>query len=215
MEQVNYLERDFPTEMWLPLAEQGAVKYFSAGELIYLQESPASSFFYLKSGRVKSYIQSEEGDERVLNIYNQGSIFGEAAFFDELPRVSSAVAIEGCEVVAIDKNAVQQQFVKAPQLALAMIKYLARTVRILSNQVDDMAFRPVPQRLARYLLRHVSPGGEVRVTQEEIASSVSASRITVSRVLGQFVEKGWVETKYGTIVVQEQHKLEEFIGESP
>ena len=53
----------------------------SSGYLIYLQGTEATCFYYLKKGKVKSFIQSEDGAERTLNLYQQGSIFGEASIF--------------------------------------------------------------------------------------------------------------------------------------
>lgn len=206
----HHLELDFPRELWLPFVTNRAVVRCGVGHLIYQQESMASCFYYLKSGKVKSFIQSEEGQERVLHIYHAGSLFGEAAFFDELPRVSSALALEPCEVVSLDKDLVEQEFVKDPKLALSMMKYLARTVRILSTQVDDMAFRPAPQRVARYLVAHMGKNGKVSVTQDEIAASISTSRVTVSRVLKKFMDKQWLETNYGEISVKNSTELELF-----
>ena len=122
----------------------------SPGHLIYLQDTEATCFYYLKKGRVKSFIQSADGAERVLNLYRAGSLFGEASFFDELPRVSSAIALTPCELVPIDRELVTQAVATDPELAMSMLKYLARTVRLLSGQLDDMAFRPVPWRLAGF-----------------------------------------------------------------
>lgn len=207
---MNYLEQDFPTSLWFPFASHHTTTPYSEGQLIYLQDTAANCFYYLKVGKVKSFIQSEDGNERVLNIYNQGSIFGEASFFDEMPRVSSAIAMEPCEVVSIDRVFVEEQFAKDPKLAMAMLKYLARTVRLLSSQLDEMAFRPVPQRVARYLLSHTNQKGEVIATQEDIAASVSASRITVSRVLSNFMKNDWLETKYGIILLKNTEELQGF-----
>lgn len=201
---------EFPDELWLPFAQNRPVVRCGVGHLIYQQESHASCFYYLKSGKVKSYIQSEEGNEKVLHIYHTASLFGEAAFFDELPRVSSAMALEISEIVPIDRDLVEQEFAKDPKLALSMLKYLGRTIRLLSNQVDDMAFRPAPQRVARYLLAHIRKNDMVIATQDEIASSISTSRVTVSRVLKKFMEDDWVETSYGGIVIKNIIKLEEF-----
>lgn len=199
---------DFPTALWLPFASQGRTKHFPEGHLIYLQDTNATCFYYLKSGKVKSFIQSEDGNERVLNIYTEGSIFGEAAFFDELPRISSAITQSSCEVVSIDKKTVEKHFTQSPELALSMINYLARTVRLLSNQVDDMAFRPASQRVARYLMNHTDCKGKVLTTQEDIANSISTSRVTVSRILGKFAEKGLLTTSYGEIILNDLDGLE-------
>lgn len=201
-------ELDFPAGIWETFAKSRPPVRCSPGYLIYLQETEATCFYYLKSGRVKSFIQSEDGAERVLNVYRAGSLFGEASFFDELPRVSSAVALTPCEIVPIDRELVSQEFARNPELALAMMKYLARTVRLLSGQVDQMAFRPARWRVANYLLT-LSSAGQVSGTQEDIAAAVSASRVTVSRVLNDFAQNGWVELGYRTVFLREPGKLKE------
>ena len=202
-------ELDFPTGIWEPFARSRPPVRCSPGYLIYLQDTEATCFYFLKSGRVKSFIQSEDGGERLLNIYKSGSLFGEASFFDELPRVSSAVALTSCEIVPIDRELVTQEFARNPELALAMMQYLARTVRLLSGQVDQMAFRPARWRVANYLLTLSPAGGPVSCTQDDIAAAVSASRVTVSRVLADFARQGWVELGYRTINLLEPEQLKE------
>ncbi len=209
------MKQDAEKELWLPLLQHGTVRTWRQGHLIYQQEREATCFYYLKSGKVKSFIQSEEGQERVLNLYQGGDLFGMASFFGELPRMSSAVALEDCKVVSLDKNLVELELSRDPKLALLMMKYLARTVRLLSEQVDDMAFRPAPQRVARYLLLQGKTSGKVKATQDEIADSVSTSRVTVSRVLKKFTELGWVETRYGEIRLKALEALQQFsLGDS-
>ena len=198
---------DIPAHIWAPFARRRAPIRCSPGFLIYLQGTEATCFYYLKEGRVKSFIQSEDGAERVLNLYEAGSLFGEASFFDELPRVSSAVALTSCQLVPIDRELVTQEISRNPELALAMLKYLARTVRLLSSQVDQMAFRPARWRVARYLLSHAPEGGAIPCTQEDIAAAVSVSRVTVSRILNDFARRGWVELGYRSLTLREPDAL--------
>lgn len=197
MSRLTPQELDFPAGIWESFAASRPAVYCSTGYLIYLQNTEATCFYYMKSGRVKSFIQAEDGAERVLNIYEQGALFGEASFFDELPRVSSAVALTPCQIVPIDRELVTAEIRRDPTLAMMMLKYLARTVRVLSTQVDDMAFRPADQRIARYLLS-LSPdaNGFLSCTQDEIAASVSVSRVTVSRTLNGFARRKWLEIGY-------------------
>ena len=202
-------ELDFPAGIWEPFARSRPPVRCSAGYLIYLQDTEATCFYYLKSGQVKSFIQSEDGGERFLNIYPAGSLFGEASFFDELPRVSSAVALTACGIVPIDRELVAQEFARDPELALAMMKYLARTVRLLSGQVDQMAFRPARWRVANYLLALSPANGLISCTQDDIAAAVSASRVTVSRVLNEFAQKGWVALSYRGVRLLERERLYE------
>lgn len=209
MGHLNLHELDFPSDIWESFAANRPVVHCSPGYLIYLQETEATCFYYLKSGRVKSFIQSEDGAQRVLNIYEQGALFGEASFFDELPRVSSAVALTPCQIVPIDRELVTAEIRRDPSLAMLMLKYLARTVRVLSTQVDEMAFLPAEQRIARHLLSlSRRPDGMITCTQDEIAACVSVSRITVSRTLNEFAQNGWLKTGYRSVILQNIAALE-------
>lgn len=208
MEYANTFSLDFPVELWRPFAQDRPSVRCSSGYLIYLQGTEATCFYYLKKGKVKSFIQSEDGAERTLNLYQQGSIFGEASFFDELPRVSSAVAMTPCELVPIDRELLSREFAAHPELALAMMKYLARTVRLLSDQVDQMAFRPARWRVARFLTVNASEDGRVSCPQEEIAATISVSRVTVSRILNQLSREGLISLSYRSVQILDRPGLE-------
>ncbi len=211
MKALSTPELGLPSDIWRSFASGRAVVRCPEGYLIYLQQTEATCFYYLKSGRVKSFIQSEHGDEKVLNIYQEGSLFGEASFFDELPRVSSAIALTPCEIVPIDRELVYAEIAKNPQLAMAMLKYLARTVRIMSSHVDDMAFHPADWRVARHLLSlPETKDGLLSCSQDEIANSITASRITVSRVLREFSDQGWISTGYRSIRILDRGALLDF-----
>jgi CRP/FNR family transcriptional regulator len=213
MEYFNLQELGLPSDIWKPLAEHHHALPYQAGQLIYLQDTNADSFYYLKSGRVKTFISSEDGSEKVLTVYQAGNLFGEASFFDELPRVSSAMAMTDCEIVTIDQAAATKELMENPELARAMLKYLARTVRMLSTHVDGMAFRPADQRIVRYLLSlPCQPDGTVVCTQEEIAAAVSVSRVTSSRVLNRLAKEGLLLTGYGTIQLLKPDILEARFG---
>lgn len=197
--------------IWAPLAEGRTPKCYAPGQLIYLQGTHADAFYYLLSGTVRSYISSEAGGERVLTTHRAGDLMGEASFFDGCPRVSSAIAVTECQVVSIDRERLDRIFRAHPNLALPMLQYLAHTVRLLSDHVDEMSFRPADQRVARYLLTlPAKADGTLPCTHEEIGAAVGVSRVTVSRVLGEFVKNGWVETGYRALVLKDPGALRTF-----
>ena len=196
---------------WALLAQDQSPRTYAPGQLIYLQGTEADTFFYLLSGSARSYISSETGDERVLTTHRSGDLMGEAAFFDGCPRVSSAVAVTECRAVSIDRERLDRVLRAHPELALPMLQYLARTVRLLSDHVDGMSFRPADQRVARYLLS-IPPerGGALRCTHEEIGAAVGVSRVTVSRVLGEFTRRGWIRTGYRALFLTDAAALQAF-----
>ena len=199
-------------DIWAPLAEQQQPQFYPPGRLIYLQDTEALQFYYIRSGTVKCFISSPEGDERTLTLHHAGDLIGEAAFFDRQPRVSSAVAVTRCELVAVDRSRLETVFALHPDLAVSMLEYLARTIRLLSVHVDG-AFLQADRRIARHLLSlSPDPQGLLHCTHEDIGSTVGVSRVPVSRVLGELDRQGWIETGYKSIKIRDPGALTELLS---
>ena len=198
--------------IWTPLGEGLPTLHKEPGQLIYLQDTRAECFYYIVSGTVKCFISSPDGEERTLTLPHGGEITGEAAFFDRMPRVSSAVAVTRCELVEVDRARLEQVFRQHPEVAFALLESLARRVRMLSGHVDG-EFLQADRRIARHLLSLPrDERGAVRCTHEEIGSSVGISRVTVSRVLGRFAKQGWIATSYKSIQLLKPETLEVFLN---
>lgn len=193
---------------WDIFAQGQTPKLYTKGQMIYLQGEHPHHFYYLVSGSVRSFLSSPEGDERILTIHRSGDLMGEASFFDQYPRVSSAMALEDSLVVSIDQHRLDQIFMEHPQLAQPMLRYLARTVRLLSDHVDTSSL-PAIGRVARHLL--TLPRGEdntVVCTHESIGQAIGMSRITVSRAMKQLVQQGVLETGYGVVRILDAQQLQ-------
>ena len=215
--------------VWDLLAEGRSPRKYHAGQMVYLQGARPECFYYLISGSVRSFISSSSGEERVLAVHRAGNLMGEASFFDGCPRVTSAMALEGCRILTIDQSQLDAAFQRHPELALPMLQYLARTVRMLSDHVESSSL-PAQQRIARWLLGQpgvasdasgnaagVSTAEEnsaIRATHEGIGQAVGLSRVTVSRVLGELAALGLVELGYRSISVLDRARLEDMAFEA-
>lgn len=177
--------------------------------MIYWQEASAEEFYYLKNGKVKIFLSSENGMEKTLTVLESGTIFGEAAFFDGLPRVSSAKTLVKSEIITVTRKSLMDCIRREPQLAMNLLTYLSQTIRMLSAQVDTMTFLQADQRLARLLLK-LAAGTTVHATHEDLAGLAGVSRVTVSRILNQFAKKGWTATRYREVEILNESGLEEF-----
>ena len=196
---------------WDALERAGTPRLYEKGETIYRQGSRAKTFYYLKSGGVRVFLSAENGAEKTLSVMKPGRVFGEAAFFDGLPRVSSAKAVARSEVVPVMRSGLTECIRREPQLAVSLLAYLARTVRMLSAQLDTVAVQQADERVARLLLNLSKESGLVRATHEDLAALAGVSRVTVSRVLGGFSRRGWVETRYRSIRVADAGALRRFL----
>ena len=194
--------------IWDLLGEGRAPRIFQPGQLIYLQGAQPDAFYYLKEGAARSFISLPDGEERIITIHQTGDLMGEASFFDQCPRVTSAMAIKECQVFSVSRSQLEDIFSRHPELAQPMLQYLARTVRILSHHVNDSAL-PAEQRIIRYLLKQTEDKfGKISCTHEEIGQAVGASRVTVSRTLSSLARTGVIETGYGFVRIADAAALE-------
>ncbi|MGI5958221.1 MAG: Crp/Fnr family transcriptional regulator [Massiliimalia sp.] len=182
---------------------------YAKNQMVYWQGEEAVRFYYLKEGTVRIFLSSEDGAEKTISILKPGSVFGEASFFDGLPRVSSAKTLEKSKIIAIGQKELLTLFGEHPNLAMTMLGYLAKTVRMLSAQVDHMAFLQADQRLAQLLIS-LAENRKVFSTHEELASLVGVSRVTVSKLIGKFVKNGWIATGYGYLELLDEEQLKKF-----
>lgn len=185
------------------------IRVFNKGSMIYSQGDDAECFYYLKSGRVRIFISDENGSEKTVSVAEGGAIIGEAAFFDSLPRISSARAITRCETVSVTKNVLTDIIRRSPSSAFEIFRMQAQTIRLLSAQVDSISFISAKKRLSNLLHDCIEreKNLSVKMTHEEIASYIGVSRITVSRLIGELASDGIIETGYREIKVIEPEKL--------
>ena len=199
---------------WDLLTEGRSPRKYLAGQLVYLQDTRPDCFFYLVSGSVRSFISSSSGEERVLTVHRAGDLMGEASFFDGCPRVTSAMALEECWILSVNQGQLDAAFQRHPELALPMLRYLARTVRMLSDHVEASSL-PAQQRIVRWLLSQPCPeNGTIQVTHEGIGQAVGLSRVTVSRVLGELSDHGLVELGYRCVTLTDRGALKDLTLEA-
>lgn len=196
---------------WDVLEKTHTSHMIQKGRMIYWQEALADEFYYLKSGKVKIFLSSEDGAEKTLTVLEPGNIFGEAAFFDGMPRVSSAKTLAKSEIITVTRKSLLECIRREPQLAMNLLTYLSQTIRMLSAQVNSMTFLQANQRLARLLLS-LARNGAVHATQDDLAGLAGVSRVTVSRTLTDFAKKGWICARYGAVEIRDEVGLLAFIG---
>lgn len=186
------------------------------GDVIYRQGEPAAHVFLLIGGTVQSVLLSSAGQESLLRIHLPGSILGLTALASVPWRDATARAADDAELGVIERERLKQTLREDPELALLLIRLLVDRMRDFHFRVGDLNAQPVEHRLARALLT-LSQGEEpgagagvrsIRLTHQELAHLVNASRQTVSAVLSRFAEAGLIERRGRVTVLADAARLE-------
>lgn len=109
-------------------------KNFKANEIIFRQGDEGNSLFEIKSGTVAAYADYGEADEKKLSEAVQGSIIGEIALVDAMPRSATCVAVSDVEAEEISRDEIEVYYRDDPSKILLIARQLCET---LSRITDD------------------------------------------------------------------------------
>jgi CRP/FNR family transcriptional regulator/CRP/FNR family cyclic AMP-dependent transcriptional regulator len=146
----------------------------------------------------------------VLAVFGPGDYFGELALLDGQPRSASAVAIDLVEVYALQRSDFINIVIHHPRIAIQVMNVLSQRLRQTDAMIEDLLFLDVHGRVAKKLLDLAdlhgvrTPDGiriDMKLTQSDLAALVGASRESVNKVLGYFVDKRFVSTEKRKITI--------------
>jgi CRP/FNR family transcriptional regulator, cyclic AMP receptor protein len=187
-------------------------RLFRAGEIIFHRDDTGQVLYVIRTGKVKIFVTSSEGQDMVLAILGPGDYFGELALLDGLPRSASAAAIEAADTLALQRPDFIRAVERHPRIAIQVMNVLSRRLRQTDALIEDLLFLDVHGRVAKKLLELAelhgvrTPEGiriELRLTQGELAAMVGASRESVNKVMGYFTDKRFISTdKYKITVIR-------------
>jgi CRP/FNR family transcriptional regulator/CRP/FNR family cyclic AMP-dependent transcriptional regulator len=200
------------------LAQDLIAREFQQGELIFNQGDQGRVLYLIAEGRVRIFVQGEEGQEKSVILYGPGDVFGDLSAIDERPRSASALAVTDTTLLMLSRENLHKHLRKIPQLALNFIKVLSVRLRYSTEQVYDLSFLDVPGRLARRLLelaeRHgvVEPSGGTRINfplnQSDLAYLVGTTRESINKTMGSFRRQNFIRTQQNYVIILDTNGLQ-------
>jgi CRP/FNR family cyclic AMP-dependent transcriptional regulator len=179
------------------LARGGQVRSMARNTVFIQEGETGDSLYVILSGRVKVFVADADGREMVLDFHGPGDCVGEMSL-DGRPRSASVMAVEPTVCSALTREALRAAIVANPDLAMNLICTLIERARTATENVRSLALMDVYGRVARLLLSLAveQPGGRMvvpeRLTQQDIADRVGASRDMVSRIFKDLTTGGYV-----------------------
>ncbi len=210
------LFRRLPARERVKLRRLGRTIKYRKGETIFMPGDPGDTIYFLRAGRVKLALLDESGRRLTLMICHRGEPFGEMALAGEEQRKLIAEALDHVELCAVSKDELLRFAQESPSLALRITKLVGLRFIDIENRLEDLLFKDVPTRLARLLLKLGRQHGvpvergtqiDLRITHQDLAELIGATRETTSAALGEFEAKGWIEKGRSRIVLRDLEGL--------
>jgi len=189
--QIDILKDLTPEEMdWM--ADLTTMTTCPKGKVFYRPEETGEVLFLLKKGRVQIYRISADGKKLVITTLGPGAIFGEMSLIGQRMHNSFAEAIEECTLCVMSPADLERVLLDKPKVALRMIEAVGKRLTEVENQLEDIAFKSIPARLASLLLRLRQEHGDTifGYTHQSLAEMIGTYRETTTQTLNNFKAQG-------------------------
>ncbi|HUH92434.1 MAG TPA: Crp/Fnr family transcriptional regulator [Casimicrobiaceae bacterium] len=178
------------------IAATGVIRTYPKNTVIINEGEVGDSLFIVLSGRMKVYASNAAGREVVIAFHGPGEYVGEMSL-DGSPRSASVMTVEPTTCAVVNRASFREFILAHPEFALHLIEKLIQRVRLTTENVKSLALSDVYGRLIKLLLAlAVEREGRLivpeRLTQQDIAERVGASRDMISRLLKDLVAGGYL-----------------------
>jgi len=184
------------------------------GELIVEQGKKSHALYVILSGRARVVMTDRRAREVILDMIAPGDYVGELSLIDGKSHSANVQAEVQCDLLVLDHQDFNRCLSENHAMALAVIKGLAQRLRKADEKIGSLALMDVYSRVTKVLMGMSKPAGSKqlliteKITRQDIAKMVGASREMVSRVMRDFEEQGFIKThEDGAVELVERRAL--------
>ncbi len=208
VESILYFEGITQEELTY-VSRNSVTRTYNPNEIIFSEGERAEGLWIVERGQVKIHKLNPEGNEHILHLRGPSKTFNDISALDGGNNPANATALSEVKVWLIPSDVILYLLEDNPRIALNVIRLLAKRVRSLVGQIEDIALYSVMVRLARFLIKQTTdpslsgPG----VTRTAIAAHLNTTPQTISVVLRELETLGAIEFNRHHISIINKTKL--------
>ena len=182
------------------LANVVTKRRFKRGEVIVEKGKISNALFIMLSGKARVLMIDAKGREVILAVLQAGDYIGEMSLIDSEPHSATVLADTVSDVLVLGRGDFMGCLMDNMSMAYSVMRGLVQRLRAADHKIESLALQGVYGRVANVLLEAALPDGNgglmirSKVSRQDLAKMVGASREMVSRVMKDFEETGFIET---------------------
>ena len=180
------------------------------GEDVVRQGQNSHALFLILSGRAHVVMTDSKGKEVILATLKVGDYIGEMSLIDNEPHSATVRAEVQTDMLVLGRLEFARCLPESSSLSYGILRGLVARLRNADRQIESLALLDVYGRVARTLLDMAEDEKGIKiirgkVSRQDMAKVVGASREMVSRVMKDLEERGVIETlENGSVVIKER-----------
>jgi CRP-like cAMP-binding protein len=197
------------------IADACSTRTYERQSQILGEQDPTNDVFFILEGAVRINSMTPAGREVIYSEVSAGSIFGEFAAIDGLPRSAAVVALTDCTLARMTAAKFYDLLRANGPVATRLVEALVAKNRRMSERVFEVSALAVRERVRRELLRLAAEGtrfGKSVVirpapTHYEIAARIGSHREAVTREFNRLEEEQLLEIRRRQIRIVDLERL--------
>jgi CRP-like cAMP-binding protein len=192
-------------------------KHESGSSLVSVGDVP-EHILYIESGRIKVVDYSPNGTEVVLNVFASPAFVSLSWLFDPLPNRFYYIAADEVRIRRVPQNEVTAFLETRPELALSILKRLARGLDGIMSRLSLHLTARSSRRLALEIMieakrfgKTTKDGTVIKVSVSELAARSGLARETASRQLSQLTARQFIVKNKSLLTIPNLDDLEKFV----
>ncbi len=193
------------------VAEAVVKRRFKRGEHVVEQGKKSNALFIILTGRCRVFTADSKGREVILANLQPGDYIGEMSLIDNEPHSASVRAEVQTDALMLGRLEFARCLPENTSMAYAVMKGLVQRLRSADRKIESLALMDVYGRVARALMEAAEMNADGhhfirdKVSRQDLAKMVGASREMVSRVMKDLEERGFIETQAsGAVLIRER-----------
>jgi CRP/FNR family cyclic AMP-dependent transcriptional regulator len=180
------------------LASEGRRSSLQKDNVLWRRGQRPDAVAVVLTGRLDIIRDSARGDRMLLRSIGAGEAVG-LSTLASVAHSANVVAGEASSIFVLTGATLRDRLRREPAVALGAIARLGELVGNLTDELEELRFLDLDERVERVVFRRGRGLREVRLTHEELAQQVGATRENVSRALKRLERRGRIVCRRGRI----------------
>ncbi|MCU4117516.1 Crp/Fnr family transcriptional regulator [Variovorax sp. N23] len=193
------------------IADAIVKKRFKRAEVIVEQGKKTDALYIILTGRARVMSTDSRGREVILATLQPGDYIGEMSLIDDEPHSATVRTEIQTDVLMLDREAFSRCLPENSSMSYNIMRGLVQRLRHADRKIESLALMDVYGRVARSLIEFAVDDGQGnlkirdKISRQDLAKMVGASREMVSRVMKDLEERGFVQTQAdGSMLVKDR-----------
>lgn len=202
--------------VWQSLFDGASEKTYKKNTIVYHEGDPLQYIYFIKQGRVRSSVFDNDGQEKTILIFSEGTIFGEVSAIEQGPYQVTTTTNTACTLAYLPYMEFLEKVGNSPLLSKQLYRSLTQKIVRLSAHIKDISFLNSDERVVSYLMKLADTFGEktehglkisISFTHQELADLIAVSRVTVSKVMSLLSKEGIIVRIDGYVFIKDKVEL--------